>query len=45
MQLCQDILDGKVVGEEQPGMGGAMNLVAQSATGAMQIQYMDWKVK
>ena len=45
IQLCQDILDGKVVGEEQPGMGGAMNLVAQSKTGAMQIQYMDWQVK
>lgn len=45
VQLCQDILDGKVVGTEQPGMGGAMNLVAQSATGAMQIQYMDWQVK
>jgi len=26
-------------------MGGAMNLVAQSKTGAMQIQYMDWQVK
>lgn len=45
IQLCQDILDGKVVGTEQPGMGGAMNLVAQSETGAMQIQYMDWQVK
>lgn len=45
IQLCQDILDGKVKGEEQPGMGGAMNLVAQSKTGAMQIQYMDWQVK
>ena len=45
VQLCQDILDGKVVGSEQPGMGGAMNLVAQSETGAMQIQYMDWQVK
>ena len=45
IQLCQDILDGKVVGEEQPGMGGAMNLVAQSETGVMQIQYMDWQVK
>ncbi len=45
VQLCQDILDGKVVGSEQPGMGGVMNLVAQSETGAMQIQYMDWQVK
>ena len=45
VQLCQDILDGKVVGSEQPSMGGAMNLVAQSETGAMQIQYMDWQVK
>ena len=45
VQLCQDILDGKVVGEEQPGIGGAMNLVAKSETGAMQIQYMDWQVK
>ena len=45
IQLCQDILDGKVTGEEQPGMGGAMNLVAKSETGAMQIQYMAWQVK
>ena len=40
-----DILSGKVVGEEQPGFGGAPNLVAKSETGAMQIQYMDWQVK
>lgn len=45
VQLCQDILDGKVKGEEQPGMGGVTNLVAKSATGVMQIQYMDWQVK
>ena len=42
---ADDILSGKVVGEEQPGFGGAPNLVAKSETGAMQIQYMDWQVK
>ena len=41
---ADDILSGKVVGEEQPGIGGAPNLVAKSETGAMQIQYMDWQV-
>ncbi len=45
IQLCQDILDGKVVGEERQGIGGKTNRVAQSATGAMQIQYLDWQVK
>ena len=45
IELCQDILDGKVVGEEQTGIGGTTNLVAKSKTGAMQIQYMPWQVK
>lgn len=45
VQLCQDILDGTVEGVEQPGMFGGSNFVAQSETGAMQIQYLDWQVK
>ena len=45
IELCQDILDGKVVGEEQVGIGGNTNLVAKSKTGVMQIQYMPWQVK
>ena len=45
IKLCQDILDGKVKGEEQPGMFGGTNLIAHSETGAMQIQYYDWQVK
>jgi glyoxylase-like metal-dependent hydrolase (beta-lactamase superfamily II) len=45
IELCQDILDGKVVGEEQVGIGGNTNLVARSKTGVMQIQYMPWQVK
>lgn len=45
IELCQDILDGRVVGEEQPGIDGTPNLVARSKGGAMQIQYLPWQVK
>lgn len=46
VKLCQDILDGKVVGEEQPDMfGNGSNLVAYSETGAMHISYYDWQIK
>ena len=45
IELCQDILDGRVVGEEQMGIAGTPNLVARSKGGAMQIQYLPWQVK
>lgn len=45
IQPCEDLLDSTVVGKESPGFGGVPVRIAQSRTGAMQIQYVDWQVR